>query len=163
MLKCVLQVVRARKHAPPASESSLTDFDLIASLLDTAGIKDDDDEDEDDLREVTLLLLRLTYTQANTQLASISQELELLRGAPREDKRGDQKPPEKEEDNMWRLDNVARGGPDGKGLLLDSKGKVRDRAAGSYRRPPDEFFTAFTTIYDCFIFVYPCGSGAFAS
>lgn len=90
--------------------------------------EDEEDTDTDDiLREATLLLLRLTYAQAHSQLESISLELELLRNAPPESPQepDDQKSkPENEVD--WKLDRPsgnlgAAGGP-----ILDPQGKVRD-------------------------------------
>ena len=94
----------------------------------------DDQDDEDERRTATLLLLRLAYAQAYAQLASIAQELELLRSAPP----APPLPPQpgtserarlspEAERTLWTLDAprsvgmVQRGGP-----LLDSSGKVRD-------------------------------------
>lgn len=117
-------------------EDASTDFDLLASLL-PADIKDSsregeeaDSETEEILRETTLLLLRLLYAHASGQLQSMEQELDLLRNAPpspimgpddEEDKRSKKR---KEEENEWKLDVPIPGGPDGKGPLLDSEGKV---------------------------------------
>ena len=91
---------------------------------------DDDGSDiEDLLREATLVLFRLTYTQSQTSLESLEQEVELLRSMPPppplEDPRhkSDKKI---EQDDMWKLDApLPSGGPDGKGPLLDPSGKVR--------------------------------------
>lgn len=96
------------------------------------GDEEDDEQIDDILREATLLLLRLTCAQAYGLLEGLDQELELLRLAP-------PPPPsvqhpvqgrmekEKEENDMWKLD--APKGPDGSGPLLDSSGKVHDRAS----------------------------------
>lgn len=89
-----------------------------------------DSETEEILRETTLLLLRLLYAHASSQLESIEQELDLLRNAPPspimgpddDDKRLQKR---KEEENEWKLDIPTPGGPDGKGPLLDPSGKVR--------------------------------------
>lgn len=75
-----------------------------------------------------LIILVLSYGQAQGQLESMEQEFELLRNMPpspppRQDTRSGKG---KEEDDMWRLDAPRpTGGPDGKGPLLDPKGKVR--------------------------------------
>ena len=77
-----------------------------------------------------ILLLRFIYAEARTQLESTIQELELLRNAPptppqatpADDNRMARK---RVEDDMWKLDApLNRGGPDGKGPLLDPQGKV---------------------------------------
>ena len=119
-------------------EEPSSDFELIASLLPTYSAaqstleSEEDEEAEDVLREATLLLFRLTYTQAQSQLESLEQELELLRSMPppplsSEDSRQRQANP-KDQDDMWRLDAPRpTGGPDGKGPLLDPSGKVRVR------------------------------------
>lgn len=91
------------------------------------------DEDEEDsetdeiLREATLLLLRLTYAQAHSQLESISLELELLRNAPPPSPQepNDQKSkPENEVD--WKLDRPSGGLGVADGPILDPQGKVRE-------------------------------------
>lgn len=123
---------KRRNHGITVVEPS-SEFELVASLLPDPSVKptDDDDDDadaEDILREATLLLLRLTYGQAHAQLQSLEQEVQILRSAP-------PRPPEALEDprrarqdgtdNMWRLDApLPQGGPDGKGPLLDSSGRV---------------------------------------
>ena len=72
--------------------------------------------------------MRLTYAQAQTSLESLGQELELLKSMPPLPKPSDdlrqKKDKAKEQDDMWKLDSVQRGGPDGKGPLLDPQGKV---------------------------------------
>ncbi|KAI0306302.1 TAP42-like protein [Multifurca ochricompacta] len=114
----------------PSSDTSPTDFDLIAALLppdaSTSSMTLTDEQDnEDELRTATLLLLRLAYAQAHAQLTSITQEFELLHTAPPQ-------PPEtidptrsssETERALWTLDApraaaARRGGP-----LLDSAGK----------------------------------------
>jgi len=119
-----------RKRLP---EVDMTDeIGMIHSLLPSGKAgkadvdSDDEDDDENDLRELILLVLRLTWTQATSQLETMNQELDILRSAPRMDEWGGDgsKNKEDERDLTWRLDNVTRGGPDGKGPLMDSKGKV---------------------------------------
>lgn len=120
-----------------------SDFDLISSLLPKKSEADEEEEEdsesEDILRETTLLLLRLCYAQSQSQLLSLSQELELLQNAPRmpppppsrpdNDRRGKERAAESD---MWKLDAPqARGGPDGKGPLLDPAGKVRLSSSSS--------------------------------
>lgn len=105
------------------------------ALLPPEVESDDEQDDEDEAtsdaaRDAILLLLRLAYTHANSQLESMDQESDLLRSAPPEppkqtsdDPRKDKR---KEQDDMWRLDAPrVSGGPDGKGPLLDPSGKVR--------------------------------------
>ena len=89
-----------------------------------------DSETDDILRGTVLLLLRLLYVHASTQLQSMEQELELLRKAPPSPKIGPEGVDERDkkrkvEDDQWRLDIPVPGGPDGKGPLLDPTGKVR--------------------------------------
>ncbi|KAF8163496.1 TAP42-like protein [Crassisporium funariophilum] len=114
-----------------------TDFDLISSLLPSSapkGIKHEneeaDSETDENLRESTLLLLRLFYTRACTQLQSMEQELDLLRNAPPSPihgpTQGGEDPRDKQrqlENDTWKLDIPVAGGPDGKGPLLDPTGK----------------------------------------
>ena len=131
------KTVRKRRNGSVSSSPEpSSDFDHFASLLPSATTisKDDEDEDidsdtDDLLREATLLLLRLLYAQGRAQVDSLVQELQLLQNAP-------SPPPQQQTDdprqarardteNMWRLDApIQRGGPDGKGPLLDPEGKV---------------------------------------
>lgn len=114
---------------------SPTDFDLVASLLTidsskSNGVNEETGSENDDIiRETTLLLLRLLYAHASTQLQSMEQELELLRNAPPSPKLGpddndNRAQKRKAEEHDWKLDIPVPGGPDGKGPLLDSSGKV---------------------------------------
>jgi hypothetical protein len=133
-----IQTIATRHRIPlPPSDTSPTDFDLIASLLPPSApsattVSDEHDDDDDEHRTATLLLLRLAYAQSHAQLASIAQELELLRSAPPApplppqpgtSERARSSP---EADRaLWTLDaprsvgTSQRGGP-----LLDSVGKV---------------------------------------
>lgn len=126
------QTIRKRRNLTPTTEPT-SDLELVASLLPSPSATqpppdEEDAETEDILRDAALVLFRLTYTQAQTQLESLDQELELLRSMP-------PAPPSAPDarartaaapDDMWRLDAPARGGgPDGKGPLLDPAGKVR--------------------------------------
>ncbi|KAJ3555851.1 hypothetical protein NM688_g2349 [Phlebia brevispora] len=129
-LKGRIEALQKRRHQIPATSEPSSDLELIASLLPSqmsAGTADEEDSDtEDILRETALLLLNLTYGQAQGQLESAEQELELLHNippspSPQEDIRTGKV---KEEDDMWKLDHPApSGGPDNKGPLLDSSGK----------------------------------------
>ena len=124
------QAIAQRHRVPlPPSDTSRTDFELIAALLlrsptPSASDNNDEQDDEDGRRAATILLLRLAYAQAHTQLSSIAQELELLRSAPAPALPGtsDRANPSssEEEHALWRLDAPARGS----GPLLDSTGKV---------------------------------------
>ncbi|EPQ57884.1 TAP42-like protein [Gloeophyllum trabeum ATCC 11539] len=114
----------------PLCDRTPNDFDLITSLLsrgsEDAGNSDDEDDVEDALREVTLLLLRLIYAQARQQNENLTQELELVRNALAQksaSKEGEEDGRRKQEEDAWRLDSVPRGGPDGRGPLLDSSGR----------------------------------------
>ncbi|KAG0701773.1 TAP42-like protein [Suillus ampliporus] len=132
-LRARIEAVRKRRKQTPMGDLSQTDFDLIRSLLPSteAPQVSDEDEDEDDsetdeiLREVILLLLRLNYAQAYSQLESMDQELELLCSAPPPPSPGppadERKNRHKEEDDMWKLDAQSRIGESGP--LLDSNGK----------------------------------------
>ncbi|KAG9038492.1 hypothetical protein FRB95_001349 [Tulasnella sp. JGI-2019a] len=135
----VLDVRARRGHAEIASPNNI---DLIASLLpkeapkvgrgnhDAAAPDDEDDEDEDVAREISLLLLRLIWTQALSQLDSMKQEMDLLRAGPQDealtsaasDVRGERGAAAV--DQTWRLDRVpVTGGPDGRGPLMDNQGR----------------------------------------
>lgn len=128
------QAVRKRTNQSAVEPSS--NVELIASVLPDPSQKpsdaaaEHDADTEDVLREALILLLRFIYAEARSQLESTNQELELLRNAPptpsqrapSDDPRMAQK---RANDDMWKLDApVNRGGPDGKGPLLDPQGKV---------------------------------------
>ncbi|KAJ7085733.1 TAP42-like protein [Mycena belliarum] len=127
-----IETVRKRRGQLPVEGATESDFQLINSLLPN---KADDEEEEEDtesddiLRETILLLLRLCYAQAHSQLLNLSQELDLLQNAPRmppppppsrpeDDRRGKERAAE---GDMWKLD--APRGVDGRGPLLDPDGK----------------------------------------
>ncbi|KAG7092778.1 hypothetical protein E1B28_009101 [Marasmius oreades] len=138
-LRARIQVIRKRRHQEQLQTDFPNDFDLIASLLPSSTTNQSDQEEEEDtqtddvLREATLLLIRLCFAQAHSQLQSMDQEIELLRTAPpriapprpAESSPEGQKDKQKEsEKDMWRLDAPrASGGPDGRGPLLDSSGR----------------------------------------
>ncbi|TFY70267.1 hypothetical protein EVG20_g2743 [Dentipellis fragilis] len=121
-LRNKIEAIRKRRHvATTSSDDSPTDFDLIASLLPepSSSSEEEDQDTEDILRDATLLLLRLFYTQAHGQLESIDQELELLQNAP---------PPvpqppvdASQEGTDWRLDQPRLDDP--RAPILDSAGK----------------------------------------
>ena len=135
-MQILLQMITTRHRVPlPSSDTSPTDFDLIAALLPSAPAfttVSDEEGDEDERRTATLLLLRLAYAQAHAQLASIIQELELLRSAPpapplhQPGTSGRARSSCDADRALWTLDaprsisTAQRGGP-----LLDSAGKVR--------------------------------------
>lgn len=132
------QLVRKRTEQKPANLDLSNNYDLIASLIPSTSSRaskadeDLDSQTDEILRETTLLVLRLLYAHSSTQLQSMEQELELLRNAPPSPTMGpeDQEAQDprdrkrKEEENDWKLDKPALGGPDGKGPLMDAYGKV---------------------------------------
>ncbi|KAK7467432.1 Type 2A phosphatase-associated protein 42 [Stygiomarasmius scandens] len=140
-IRARIEVLRRRRNQNPVSSGSGSDLDLIASILPPSPSNTSEDNEEDDsetdeiLRSTTLLLLRLCFAQANSQLQITDQELELLRSAPpaissprpeaarareEEDERRKQK--EKEEKDMWTLDTPTTG-LTSQGPLLDPSGK----------------------------------------
>ncbi|KAG2106683.1 TAP42-like protein [Suillus discolor] len=131
-LRARIEAVRKRRKQIPIGDLSQSDFDLIRSLLPSTITPQASDEDEEDdsetdeiLREAVLLLLRLNYSQAYSQLESMDQELELLRIAPPSPRPGppsdDRKNKLKDQDDMWKLDTKSSVGESGP--LLDSSGK----------------------------------------
>ncbi|PIL24318.1 hypothetical protein GSI_14071 [Ganoderma sinense ZZ0214-1] len=133
-IKARIEALRKRTNQSAAEPS--TNLQLIASVLpdpshkaDDPTTTDPDADTEEILREAMILLLRFIYAEAQTQLESTNQELELLRNAPsmppqREPANDPRVARRREEDSMWRLDApLNRGGPDGKGPLLDPQGR----------------------------------------
>ncbi|KAJ4481141.1 TAP42-like protein [Lentinula aciculospora] len=133
-LRTRIETIRKRRNQRPATNpsDSPTDFDLLSFLLPTNS--NDEEEDslstDDILRETTLLLIRLCFAQAHTQLQNIDQESELLRNAPppapplmsrqeEDDRRGKRK---ESEENMWKLD-APTSKTGASGPLLDEAGK----------------------------------------
>lgn len=111
---------------------------MLLPLSEQTKSSDDDEEPDpetdDAVREATLLLLRIMYAQAQNRMENMEQERELLKNAPpppppgispevdvRRTQRGGA------EEYLWRLDtpSLVDRGPDGKGPLLDTGGKVR--------------------------------------
>ncbi|KAL7283684.1 hypothetical protein ACG7TL_003120 [Trametes sanguinea] len=132
-IKARIEAVRKRMNQSVTEPGS--NLELIAAILPDPSKKDADSNEEPDadteeiLREALVLLLRYIYAEVQTQLERTNEELELLRNAP---PLPPQAPPsddprmakKREEDTMWRLDApLNRGGPDGKGPLLDPQGK----------------------------------------
>lgn len=78
--------------------------------------------DEEGLRETYLLVIRLIWMRSQAHLEPLNNELELLRAALSSPSSSQPKP---SEDTTWRLDpTIPTGGPDGRGPLLDSSGRV---------------------------------------
>ncbi|KAI0807790.1 serine/threonine protein phosphatase PP2A-associated protein [Fomes fomentarius] len=133
-IKSRMETVRKRTNQSATEPSS--NIELISSILYDPSSKPSesttnelDSDTEDVLREAFILLLRFIYAEARSQLESTNQELELLHNAPptplqptfADDSRVASK---RAEDDMWKLDApLNRGGPDGKGPLLDPRGK----------------------------------------
>ncbi|KAG9048534.1 hypothetical protein FS837_012664 [Tulasnella sp. UAMH 9824] len=132
-IKDKIKALRQRKGG--SIDDFPNDFDLIASLLPkparSAGPSDNDDDADDEMvRELTLLLLRLIWTQAVSNMAVMDQEIEMLQHAARNPP--PPRPPHTERGSKvaadaasWRLDQLpgVGGGPDGKGPLLDAQGR----------------------------------------
>jgi immunoglobulin-binding protein 1 len=133
-----VQVIFERKGQSVGGVDLSDQLGLVASMLplpdasERAQQADDDDDDDDDetLRDIYLLVIRLIWVQVQSQLESMDQELELLRIAPLLESEQPQAKPH--EDEAWRLDlpvNTNMGGSDGKGPLMDSRGRVSNRSA----------------------------------
>ncbi|KIM55038.1 hypothetical protein SCLCIDRAFT_135558 [Scleroderma citrinum Foug A] len=129
-LRAHIETVQRRRRQRPADGTSSNDFDLVRSLLPfvlvgSASDDEDDSETDDILRETSLLLLRLLYMHACSQLQSLDQEMELLRNAPplRQPAPAVDECREKvtDQEAMWRLDPTPR--VTGREQLLDSSGK----------------------------------------
>ncbi|KAI0373031.1 serine/threonine protein phosphatase PP2A-associated protein [Pilatotrama ljubarskyi] len=132
-IKARIEAVRKRTNQSTTESSS--NVELIASVLPDPSQKSADSGEEPDadteeiLREAVILLLRFIYAEAQTQLEKTNEELELLLNAPplppQQSPSDDPRVAKKRaEDEMWKLDApLNRGGPDGKGPLLDPQGK----------------------------------------
>ena len=115
-----------------------------------------DSDTEEILRETTLLVLRLFYARAMTQLQGMEQELELLRNAPpspmlapeSEDPRDKHR---NAEESDWKLDIPLAGGPDGKGPLMDAQGKVSPPYLEFLRTLP----ILYSSLFDRLQFYHP--------
>ena len=90
-----------------------------------------DSESDETLRDTTLMLLRLFYAKAASQLYNAELEVELLRNISPNDQAipngGSEDPRDRkreEENNAWRLDLPHGRGLDGRGPILDESGKV---------------------------------------
>ena len=96
---------------------------------------DDDEEDpstDDISRDTTLLLIRLCYAQAQTQLSNLDQEFHLLRSAPpmmshsprpEDDNRRGKRKENANEGDSWKIDPPVNSSKTN-GPILDSAGKV---------------------------------------
>ncbi|TEB26606.1 serine/threonine protein phosphatase PP2A-associated protein [Coprinellus micaceus] len=135
-LKARIQTLRKKRSQQPVSDDFPSNFDLIASLLPSEPeVKDDREiasETDEVLRETVLILLRLLYAQAQGQIEMLTQEVEMVKMMPsspqldaQRAEQDDRMKRREEEASMWRLDTPRpSGGPDGKGPLLDSSGRV---------------------------------------
>jgi immunoglobulin-binding protein 1 len=127
-----IQLIRECRGQSVKLDDVNDDLGLIASMLPPPNTSEEDQQDDDDdetLRDIYLLVIRLIWVHAQSQLESMEQELELLQKAP---------PLEPEhskttthEDSAWRLESPSS--HDGKGPLMDSSGRVSDRSARARR------------------------------
>ncbi|CAE6512141.1 unnamed protein product [Rhizoctonia solani] len=129
-LKSRIQALRSQTLATNIEEPS-NNYDSIRMLIGSgtshAGSvnADDDDPDMDDetRRELSLVLLRLLYAQAHSSLQQIADEVQILQTMPHPPSGPSHSEQNKPRDDTWRLDMTPRGGLDGKGPLMDSKGR----------------------------------------
>ncbi|KAJ1309442.1 hypothetical protein OPQ81_006218 [Rhizoctonia solani] len=130
-LKSRIQALRSRTLAANIEEPS-NNYESMRMLISTGSSShagsvnaDDDDPDMDDetRRELSLVLLRLLYTQAHSSLQQIADEVQILRSMPSPPSGSSQTKPSDPSDDTWRLDMTPRGGLDGKGPLLDPQGR----------------------------------------
>lgn len=124
------------------------ELELLASLVPqplarynnaTYSSREASEEDDDMVRQMTIMMIRLCWMRSHAFLSDLQMEKDLLQKAPadegedleiarekdeRERQRERQKQREKDQ-NTWRLDMLrASGGPDGRGPLLDPRGRV---------------------------------------
>lgn len=126
-LRTRIEVIRRHRRQQTSEERSFSDFEFVASLLLPSDDDTEDLETEDVLREATLLLLRLFYAEACSQVEGVDQEMQLLRNAPSAppllrppaDERRDKT---KDQEDAWKIDTV----PEfpNRVPLLDPHGKV---------------------------------------
>ncbi|KAG8725493.1 hypothetical protein FRC09_015786 [Ceratobasidium sp. 395] len=124
------QALRSRSLSADIDEPA-NNYDALRALLapssnshaGSVNTGDDDDMDDETLRELSILLLRFLFTQANTSLLQLSQELQLLQSIPPALPPTQNAESSRPKDDTWRLDQTPRGGPDGRGPLMDAKGR----------------------------------------
>ncbi|CAE6357709.1 unnamed protein product [Rhizoctonia solani] len=129
-LKSRIQALRSQTLATNVEEPA-NNYDSIRMLVSGGASHagsvnaDDDDLDMDDetRRELTIVLLRLLYAQAQSSLQQIVDEVQILRNMPPPSSSHSQPEPNKPSDDTWRLDITPRGGPDGRGPIMDSQGR----------------------------------------
>ncbi|KAG8696256.1 hypothetical protein FRC08_007277 [Ceratobasidium sp. 394] len=131
-LKSQIQALRSRSLSADVDEPA-NNYDALCALLPPSSKphagsvnteEDDIDMDDESLRELSILLLRLLFTLANASLLQLSQELELLKNMPLPPGPSARSTEETQpKDDTWRLDQTPRGGPDGRGPLMDAKGR----------------------------------------
>lgn len=135
--KDVKSKLRTLSPSPSFLEAS-DDFALILSLLPptspSSSSASGSASPSPNLRPFTLSLITLLYAQTLASLDSLKQEVALLESMPAERAREledgrarmTDRAQEDEDggDRTWRLDGVRKGGPDGKGELMNAQGKV---------------------------------------
>lgn len=146
-LRSHIEVIRRSRRQSVSADRLSGDFDLVASLLLPSEDDAEDVETENILRDATLLLLRLFYAQACTQLEGVDQEVLLLRNAPPSSP--PPKPPlderrnKTEDEDMWKIETIPESSD--RGPLLDPHGKVGP-SVGITTNIPD-LTAAFAAIY----------------
>lgn len=149
-----------KRGGQPNSDGPLSNFDLIASLLPKASKRASDSDEQpfdsetdDVLRKTTCLLLRLTFVEAQKQLESLQQELEILQNAPPSPQLPsfsdlDRRDRQRESDgDLWKLDSPLM--TSGKGPLLDSSGKVSFLYSYRSRRVSNVMCSLFDRLLFC--------------
>ncbi|CCO34159.1 putative protein C63,05 [Rhizoctonia solani AG-1 IB] len=129
-LKSRIQALLSQTLATNIEEPA-NNYDSIRMLVKTGAShagsvnSEDDDLDMDDetRRELTIVLLRLLYAQAQSSLQQIVEEVQILQNMPTPSGSSSQSEPNKPGDDTWRLDVTPRGGPDGRGPLMDPQGR----------------------------------------
>ncbi|KAH7107667.1 TAP42-like protein [Auriculariales sp. MPI-PUGE-AT-0066] len=114
-IRGMIDALRATRGQPAVDPT--TEFEDVIALLPSEKAEASDDDD-DATRKVTVLVLRLLWSKAQSKLESMKQELEILASMPPSGP-STSAPPPNETDTTWRLDPSITG----RSPLLDSNSK----------------------------------------